>query len=36
MLLIDRQGRIRGVYNATLPSDAERVIADIRQLKAER
>lgn len=36
MLLIDRQGRIRGVYNATLPLDAERVIADIRQLKAER
>lgn len=35
MLLIDRAGRIRGVYNATLPLDAERVIEDIRTLQQE-
>lgn len=36
MLLIDRQGRIRGVYNATLPIEAERVIEDIRLLLGPR
>lgn len=34
MLLIDGEGRIRGVYNATLPLDAERAIEDIRLLRA--
>jgi protein SCO1/2 len=32
MLLIDQQGRIRGVYNATLPMEAERAMEDIRLL----
>jgi len=36
MLLIDRHGHIRGVYNATLPAEASRVIADIKLLQAER
>lgn len=36
MLLIDRHGRIRGIYNATLPVDADRAIEDIRLLKRER
>ena len=36
MLLIDRHGRIRGIYNATLPVDADRAIADIHQLKHEQ
>lgn len=35
MLLIDRHGRIRGIYNATLPVDADRAIEDIRLLKRE-
>ncbi len=35
MLLIDRHGRIRGIYNATLPVDADRAIDDIRLLKRE-
>lgn len=33
MLLIDGLGRIRGVYNATLPLDADRAIEDIRLLR---
>jgi protein SCO1/2 len=33
MLLVDREGHIRGVYNATLASEAERVIEDIRALR---
>ena len=28
-LLVDQQGRIRGVYNATVPHDIENLIADI-------
>jgi protein SCO1/2 len=36
MLLVDREGHIRGVYNATLPAEAARVIEDIRVLKGER
>lgn len=35
LLLIDGSGHIRGVYNATLPLDAERVIEDIRLLQKE-
>lgn len=35
MLLVDRQGRLRGVYNATLPVEAERALEDIRQLQRE-
>lgn len=35
MLLIDRHGRIRGIYNATLPVDADRAIDDIRLLQRE-
>jgi protein SCO1/2 len=36
MLLVDRNGHLRGVYNATLAAEASRVIEDIRALKAER
>ena len=36
MLLIDRHGRIRGIYNATLSVDADRAIEDIHQLKHEQ
>ena len=35
MLLIDALGRIRGIYNATLPAEAERVVQDIQALKGE-
>lgn len=35
MLLIDEGGHIRGVYNATLPAEAIRVIEDIRELERE-
>lgn len=35
LLLIDGSGHIRGIYNATLPLDAERVIGDIRELQQE-
>ena len=35
LLLIDRQARIRGVYNATLATDITRVAADIRILLKE-
>ena len=31
-LLVDREGRLRGVYNATLPHDIEKLIADLDQL----
>lgn len=34
MLLIDGDGHIRGIYNATLPAEASRVIEDIRLLMA--
>lgn len=32
-LLIDRKGRIRGIYNATLPLEIQKIIADIRILQ---
>lgn len=35
MLLIDKSGRIRGVYNATQQTDIERVLEDIRILLNE-
>ncbi len=31
-LLVDREGHLRGVYNATLPHDIEKLIADLGQL----
>jgi len=31
-LLVDREGRLRGVYNATLPHDIDKLIADLGQL----
>lgn len=31
-LLVDRDGRLRGVYNATLPNDIEKLIADLDRL----
>lgn len=31
-LLVDRDGRLRGVYNATLPHDIEKLIADLEML----
>lgn len=34
MILVDQDAHIRGVYNATLPAEANRVIEDIRTLKA--
>lgn len=36
MLLVDREGHLRGVYNATLPVEAGRVIEDVRRLERER
>jgi protein SCO1/2 len=33
--LIDKNKRIRGVYNGTLPADTERLITDIKTLKEE-
>jgi protein SCO1/2 len=33
MLLVDGEGRLRGVYDATLPLEAERPIQDIRTLR---
>ncbi len=35
MLLIDKESRIRGVYDATLPPDIDRAVADIRTLMQE-
>ncbi len=35
-LLIDRRGRIRGVYNGTLPVEIDRIIADVKTLKLEK
>ncbi len=32
-LLIDRKGRIRGIYNATLPLEIQKMITDIRALQ---
>jgi len=31
-LLVDREGRLRGVYNATLPHDIEKLISDLDEL----
>jgi len=31
-LLVDREGRLRGVYNATVPRDIEKLIADLELL----
>ncbi|MGZ3456406.1 MAG: SCO family protein [Polyangiales bacterium] len=35
MLLVDRHGHLRGIYDATLPAEAARVIEDIATLKSE-
>lgn len=35
VLLVDGQGRLRGVYNGTVPFDIERLIGDIRLLRNE-
>ncbi|MFP5041330.1 hypothetical protein [Parasediminibacterium sp. JCM 36343] len=35
VLLVDKQLRIRGIYNGTLPFDMEQLIKDIRQLEVE-
>jgi protein SCO1/2 len=35
MFLIDRHGRIRGIYNATLEVEADRILEDIRLLRTE-
>ena len=32
-ILVDQSGRIRGVYNGTLPLEAERLISDIKELE---
>ena len=32
-ILVDQKGRIRGVYNGTLPLEAERLISDIKELE---
>lgn len=34
-ILVDKTGRIRGIYNGTLPLETERLIADIRSLQQE-
>lgn len=34
-ILVDQKGRIRGIYNGTLPLDADQSIEDIRTLLAE-
>jgi protein SCO1/2 len=36
VLLVDRSGRLRGVYNGTLPFDIDRLLGDITQLRAAR
>jgi protein SCO1/2 len=36
MLLIDKKGRIRGIYNATQVTDIERVTDDIKVLMKEK
>lgn len=35
VLLVDKNGHLRGIYNGTLPLDAERMIEDIKILKKE-
>jgi protein SCO1 len=34
VLLVDRRGDLRGVYNGTVPFDMERLLADIRRLES--
>jgi protein SCO1 len=34
VLLVDADGRLRGIYNGTVPFDIERLLADIRLLRA--
>jgi protein SCO1/2 len=34
VLLVDREGRLRGVYNGTLRADIERLVEDITRLRA--
>jgi hypothetical protein len=36
MLLIDKSGRIRGIYNATQATDIERVTDDIKVVEREK
>jgi protein SCO1/2 len=36
VFLIDKKGRIRGIYKGTLPSEMENMIADIKLLKTEK
>lgn len=36
MLLVDRKGRIRGMYNATLMADADKALEDVAVLLLER
>ena len=35
MILVDPQGRIRGIYNATLALEIDRVVEDVQELKRE-
>lgn len=35
-ILVDQKGRIRGIYNGTLPLDADQCIEDMRALLAEK
>jgi protein SCO1/2 len=35
VLLVDKTGRIRGIYNGTLELDMEQLSKDIKVLKAE-
>jgi protein SCO1/2 len=35
VLLVDREGRVRGVYNGTVPFDIDRLIGDIDTLRQE-
>jgi protein SCO1/2 len=34
-LLVDKEGRLRGVYNATVPHDIEKLISDLEVLRGE-
>jgi protein SCO1/2 len=36
VLLVDKEGHIRGVYNGTLPIEASRIVEDVRLLEAEQ
>jgi protein SCO1/2 len=35
VLLVDGQGRLRGVYNGTLPFDIDHIIEDVRRLQTK-